>query len=263
MSSQGGGYRFLEVCEWFLISAMLILPALLKAPAGALPGWLTPFKGWIIYIQGVTWILLLAAAVLLVIVRFAKGKVGDRWIVEMVRDVLTRLRDAAVSRDCRQDPLHYHRVTLFRYRQLWWRCWRRWPWTGWLIPIARSAHTTQRVKSVFRVPDDADNAEGIAGMAWTSQAAVVVSDLPDLHGPKVSDADFDLYARKTKISEKTARETMPHSRSFMGWPVRVRGHEWGVIVIDSRNPNFTRRASVDRMYDAVAGSLQKCLERLS
>lgn len=262
MSSQGAGYRLLQICEGFLLAVTLALPALLKANPNALPEWMTPLRGWIIYIQGVTWILLFVAAVLLFFVRLAKEKLGERWIVDAVRGVLNLLRDKAVPRGNRGDPVHYHRVTLFRYKRWYW-CLQKWPWTGWLVPIARSEHTTQRVRSVFRVPDDADKAEGVAGMSWTTQTTVVVSDLPNLYASNVSQDDFRVYARETRISEETAKRKKPHSRSFMGWPISVKGQKWGVIVIDSRSPEFEGRAKVQHVYGAVADPLQRYLEKLS
>lgn len=262
MSSPGPGYRILQVVEWVLVVVSATLPTLLKADLEALPPWLMPFRPSLLYVRGITWMLLLTAALLLVGVRFTRQKLSDRWIIDGIRDVLNFLRERAFSADKVDDPLHFHRVTLFRYTRWRW-CFQRWPWGGWLVPIARSGHTTQRVKSVFRVPDEADKAEGIAGMTWTMQNTVVIDELPDLNCRATSSQDFAQYADRTKISHETAKSKRPHSRSFMGLPVSVAGQNWGVIVIDSRSPQFTVGKRVLTTYAAVAKPLQRFLERLT
>lgn len=258
-------FRTLKWLEVVFVAVSALLAALLKADPSTFPGWAAPFKNSVEYIHGITWLVLIIVAVVLVFVRFAKQKISDQWIAPAIReDVLDVLRERAFSDDKKRDPLHHHRVTLFRYTP--W-CWRRWwyPSGGWLVPIARSCHTTQHVKSVFRVPDEADNAEGIAGMTWTTQNTVVVQDLPDLNAQGAQDDDFLLYARKTKITERMAKEKKPHARSFMGLPVDVHGRHWGVIVIDSRSPDFERSAlkRIALSYAYVTKPLQRYLARLS
>jgi hypothetical protein len=38
----------------------------------------------------------------------------------------------------------------------------------------RSGHTTQKTKTIFLAPDDAGNAEGVAGQVWASDQTIIV-----------------------------------------------------------------------------------------
>src|SRR5262245_41001284 len=94
--------------------------------------------------------------------------------VHWMLDQLQRLLFQAEHR--RGEAGHLHRVTLFRVQT-------RFPRRGlWLVPFARSGHTTQRTDTMFRVDDDPGKVEGVAGRAWSQGSAVSVERLPDLSG---------------------------------------------------------------------------------
>jgi len=155
------------------------------------------------------------------------------------------------------DAVHNHRVTLFkRSRLIWWIWpWRsryspwgkmRAPWSGWLVPLVRSGHTTQRSRTVFLAPDDADNVEGVVGQVWARDRVIVVEDLPDLCG-NATDQDIAAYALKTWVPDAWVRWRLRSGkqcpRSICGIPVEVNGSRWGVIVLDSYSPDGLKHKS--------------------
>src|SRR2546429_194285 len=73
---------------------------------------------------------------------------GSPWLWDAVHFHLDELRKFAfvVGRD---DAEHYHRVTLFKHVR-WLSRWRRWPWSGWLVAVERSGHTTRGGVQYFK-----------------------------------------------------------------------------------------------------------------
>ena len=182
---------------------------------------------------------------------------GSPWLWNTVHYHLDVIRETALN-VAEGDALHHHRATLFKYVPVAW-CRRKWPWDGWLVPVERSGYTTRGHVSIFRAPDDADRAEGVAGMAWARNQTVTISGLPALQADS-DDADFDLYSRNSGVSVSWLRERLPQSRSFCGIPLEVKGKPWGVLVLDSRSPSGLREQGAV-MYDPASRLLAKILER--
>jgi hypothetical protein len=157
------------------------------------------------------------------------------------------------------DAMHHHRVTLFRYKG-WCLVRRQWPWSGWLLAQERSGHTTRIGISIFKAPDDADQAEGVAGKTWAKAGVVNVSHLPDLDDAP-QEKDFESYSRATGVSVEWLKKRRPKARSFCGIPVEVKGASWGVIVLDSRNPDGIPVSS-EVHFRPVGRILGKLLERV-
>lgn len=165
----------------------------------------------------------------------------------------------------RGEPLHNHRVTLFRQGQCW--RWGLWPWGGWLVPVERSGHMTRKTKTVFRAPDDPNRLEGVAGLTWSTRAIVAIGDLPDLNASAsaLQEADIEKYASKTLVTpewvKKRIAEKKALGRSFCGIPVEVGGGTlWGVIVVDSQAPEPKAGPQYDDAYRLIASVLGKLLE---
>ena len=185
------------------------------------------------YIQQTSFIVVPVLVAFVTLGPFARRLIGPPWAWDAVRNFLDRFQEYLFEQE---GPKHHHRVTLFkRTRFRWSLC--RWPWSGWLVPIARSGHATQKTSTAFLAPDKADLAEGVAGQAWVRDESVVVSDLPNIGGNNPSDKNLDRYAVRTWVSKRWLRRNKQHARFFCGIPVEVRGKPWGVIVLDSRNPN--------------------------
>jgi hypothetical protein len=209
-------------------------------------------------IQGSAWVVVPALLLAIPIVEAIRHLIGDPRIWRVVSDLLNHFRDLLFP-DSTSDQIHAHRVTLFRHKT-WHRCARRWPWSGWLVPVERSGHTTRKTDIAFLAPDDADKVEGVAGMTWSRRSVVYVKDLPDLsHNP--SDSEIEEYAERTWVSEQLVRKRKPHARAFLGIPVEVNNRLWGVIVVDSRSVEISQDV-VRTTFKTVARFLGKTLEGL-
>lgn len=189
-------------------------------------------------------ILLLAAAVALA-AHLVRGRFGNPWAWRTIERLLGELRTHLIADRYLREPVHRHRVTLFRHQQFrlrpaMTRAWTkgepwRWPWKGWLVQIARSGHTTQNTKRIFCAPDNAELAEGVAGQTWARLGTFDVRgiDPPNLDEPE----SISNYAKEACVNEEyvkaklQAGELLP--RSMMGFPIEKGGRPWGVIVVDS------------------------------
>jgi hypothetical protein len=139
------------------------------------------------------------------------------------------------------------------------------------VPYARSGHTTQKIQSVFRAPDDADKAEGIAGKTWITSKVVSVTGLPDLssselrRNPHQRENCITEYAEKTNVNRRWIEERLstrrPIARSYCGIPVEVGSEMWGVIVLDSQNPEPRASEELYKIYKIFGRLLGNVLER--
>jgi hypothetical protein len=187
-----------------------------------------------------------------------KKLLGPPWLWNTVHSYLDSFREEAFNVGS-DDAEHHHRVTLFRYRSWRWRfC--RWPWSGWLVPVERSGHTTQASVSVYRAPDDADRAEGVAGMTWARRKVVNVTNLPDL-SDNPSREDMQRYAKASGMTLEAVRKKLPKARSFCGIPVETKAGVWGVLILDSRSADGIN-ANSQTLYRPLGKFLAKLLERV-
>jgi GAF domain len=96
-----------------------------------------------------------------------------------------------------------------------------------------------KTNTIFLAPDDAGNAEGIAGQVWASGQTLTVDDFPEIT-ERASDDQIAEYAKKTFVSEVWVRKRMGKrtlSRSIAGIPVEVKNELWGVLILDSLRPS--------------------------
>ena len=214
--------------------------------------------------------------VILVITVFAAGaklwrdKLQHDWTWSLIQELVDRIALEAfkgIGGDA-----HHHRATLFRHQWYWWPIpWRsrfwpwgcgRWPGSGWLVPIVRSGHTTQRSRTVFLAPDDADNVEGVAGAVWASDKEVTV-ECGKIIDQSATDVEIDSYANKTKVTSAWIRQQINSKKvlyaSFRGIPVEVNGRMWGALLLDSRVPQAAANAQLNMSNHAYV--LGKLLEK--
>jgi hypothetical protein len=181
---------------------------------------------------------------------------STRW--KTVQVVLNQYRDQVFGGNAKNDPQHYHRVTIFKYVR--WRigfvCW---PWSGWLVPVARSGVTRKSRINCFRASlDDPSLAEGIGGQAFAGMKTLVIDGLPDLTIPQANTDDIKNYAQRTFLSEKRVMKKTLTARSLVGIPLEVKGKPWGCIVLDSHYP-----AAIpirENMYSVLAKVLEELLQ---
>jgi GAF domain-containing protein len=203
-------------------------------------------------------LLLIALAIFIGLSPLASSRLEARWVLNVVHQLLDEMWDYAFASEA-DAPYHKHRVTLFRYFR-WHLCPRKWPGSGWLVAIERSHHLTRQGIMYFRAPDQAQEAEGIAGHTWTQRGIVEVSSLPSLEGNPNEDAIRE-YAERTWLPHEVVAARRPVARSYLGIPVEVDGNPWGVIVIDSASDEIRRGPSLN-IYRLIARILAKLLRRI-
>jgi hypothetical protein len=126
--------------------------------------------------------------------------------------------------------------------------------------MARSGHTNQNVLSVFKAPDDGDNAEGVAGLAWISKQPEYISDLPEINATSSEDL-IEEYANATNVSVSFVRRRIlrrrSNPRSLIAIPIEVNNQVKWIVVLDSRSPNDLREIA-----DTAASSYTPIISHL-
>jgi hypothetical protein len=211
-----------------------------------------------------TWLILVCMAVILPAAQFVRQQIGSLWVWEHLAIVLDKLQEV-IHAGNQIDAVHHHRVTLFRYRKFW-LCFRLCsPWSGWLVSVARSGHTTLNHRVVFRAPDDADAAEGIAGLAWSRNHPFTVDNLPLLNTGS-DNAEIANYAVRTNVSEREVKRRIvrpgPLARSYYAQQLRVKDKVWGVLVFDSISPAVPNVDAITQAYFVLGKTLSKLVEKL-
>ena len=250
--------RPLKIAHRLLAASSIAGTLLLKVPSENIPAWGVRIFDWY---QAQAWWVLPCLVISVPTVEWFRRRIESRTVWRVVEVVLQSLRDKIFPNS--GDPEHHHRVTLFRRRRMVvlfkvWPWVRKWPWTGWMVPVARSCHTTRNSKACFRAPDEADRAEGFAGIAWTTRSLLLEANLPELT-PDATDAQYQDYSKRTFVSVEYLKKRPQKSRSLIGFPIRVNGVNWGSIVIDSRSPALDEGV-VKEHYGQAATVLSKLLE---
>ena len=188
-----------------------------------------------------SWVLVVLPGIAWVANHFS-NKLRTNWLLSVIQSVLTQFCDQMFG--ALGGGKDEHRATLFVHQKFaLWRTlpWRmdRHPWSGWLVPVARSGHATQIVRSRFLAPDKAARAEGFAGLTWRTRSINTIINLPDLSSAS-PEGEMTSYSHKTKISMAWLRGRLEQNeelpRALRGIPVEVDNALWGVIVLDSREP---------------------------
>ena len=173
---------------------------------------------------------------------------GNPVALEGIDVILDELRDSLFSKE---DGLEAaHKVTLFQHKKCRLTIARDkdgggkivgWPWSGWLVPVARSGNMNQRSKVRFLAPGNSMLAQGVAGQAWASgKKKAYVDDLPTLT-PGASDDEIEEYAReyaeKCSLPPSWVKKHRTDARSILGIGIPDQGgNVWGVLVFDSERP---------------------------
>ena len=181
-----------------------------------------------------------------------------RW--KAVKVALSALREQVFREEIDSGvPIHHHRVTLFKRTPLRLRiC--RFPWSGWLIPVERSGDGTRTTRTVFRLTDNPDLAEGVVGHSFYRETLLTVSGLPEITGES-STEELQEYARKTWCKLEYLKSRKPKSRSFVATRVLVNGNTWGVLVVDSIDPEPKTAPEFVVAYDLAARIVGAILAR--
>jgi len=264
-----------NACDFIIlvIGGMVAGLALLSKEDKAVLDWphaLEPAARWL---QQNNWWLLLTLMALAACVKVVKDALERTWIWSAVQAIIDRIQTEAFGQQV--GYAHHHRATLFRYQKyLWWPFprrhpfwpwgWGRWPGSGWLIPVIRSGHTTQRTTTYFLAPDDADHVEGVVGHIWASNKEMALG-VGNTVQRGAADNAVSEYAGKTFVSATWVRGELSKDKvlaaSFRGLPVEGKaGHKWGVVILDSRDPAAALNAQLN--ITPYAYCLAKLLERV-
>lgn len=207
----GKVYYLFSGIHFASIGGAVLIGAILRTEPKKWPALADAFQ----WVHDDAWWLILAMGIAAAVSKTACWWLGPPWVWRSIQKILDKFREKAFDiQDL--DPVHAHRVTLYRYTWLWWvwpwrsRFWPwgqagrlRFPWSGWLIPVVRSGHTHQRTVAVFLAPDDAQHAEGVAGRAWATEYVFPVRGLPRLTAASPDDSFF----RVASYSPRTASGT--------------------------------------------------------
>ena len=246
------------------VTGSLVAAVLAATPEGAASLW-APLESVVKSGHDTAWIWLTCAIVLGGAASWLLGGLRHPAVLDATNAILDEFQEALFAR-VGGDYAH-HRVTLFK--RVSWRATfakdnaggLRWPWSGWLVPVARSGHGTLRTGVHFLCPDDTDHAQGVAGRAWARTQAVVVQRLPELTDGNESRQDVvETYAEKTFVSGAWVVRNAPRARSLMGFRVEdARSNPWGVLVVDTRLPELNTQLAHER-FNSYAPVLARLLQ---
>lgn len=228
-------HRPLGWCRSLLVGASAVVPAVAKLPADKVTQYAPYGLATVIWCNTWFWIVVPTCVGLATVLGYLRRQIVDPETDETLQDLLNHLHKqmfpAAVD--------ERSRLTLFRFQR--WQ-FKRWPWRpkkgGWLIAVKRSGDMHQDFSARFQIGEDLTENCGIAGKAWCDIADAFVTGLPDVHSGKPSKKDIDRYASETCMTAEWVRLKKPRSRSFYAMKIRHKQMKWGVIVIDSRDPQL-------------------------
>ncbi|MFM4920273.1 hypothetical protein ACEUCL_21205 [Aeromonas dhakensis] len=232
------------------------------------------------YIKNNSPLLLLISALLIFIPVVVLRFTSSASILKCIAAKLNTLRDW-ICCDISGDYDENHRVTLFKYqkwyfglifnKKYWSSKWFPWtfernPWSGWLVPIARSGYTSFDARAVFWAPNSSKKSEGVAGIAWAKGGNMIhFEKLPKISAT-TSEQNKEKYCQSTKINrgflDACIREGAFPSRSFLAFALLVEGEQWGVIVIDSQSENGIDIGQMQKAMDVTCILMPILLEEL-
>lgn len=258
-------YTTLRVLWWALLGLFVVFTFLVSLSTETVPEWLSPV---VEYAQGNRYLLPYAIGSLAAVDGLFRYVSKPRlWrAAQGCIDVLHK--DVFADKEGKS---HHHRVTLFQWRRFAW--WPRdihgrfrKPWAGWLHPVVRSGHTTQRSKTKFLAPrDDPESAQGVAGEVWNTRRVLNHSNLPRLTKESMPE-DYDEYAEKSKAPSSWLKGRIekgkPCARSFVGIPVEVDHDVWGVVLLDSQQEKLPDDSPVRKKYRLFGEVLGKILPKV-
>ena len=256
-------YRIFGSFQWMVSTAVILFSGLLKIDVSKLKGALDFFVPSVTWIQSNAWWSILTLTALGGLAKLANSRIGAPWVWEHVHFILDKYQELIFEGE--EGAVHHHRVTLFKYVhcQNWAKFWDR---RGGLIAVERSGHTTMKSAASFKAPDNADEAEGIAGWTWAAKRVITLQKLPDIHTNRAENHRLKhraKYSKDARVSLKWLDEhpDSARARSLCGIPVEVKGRIWGVIVIDSRSETFRNLPIITSFWKINGRYFGKLLER--
>ncbi len=190
---------------YWLQALFILVASALAGSAQADPKWLELHADWLVkphymLLQWVwlAWILTISVGIIEAVRRY----IGPPWIWQCIHDILDAYR-SKVFIDVEYDLNHHHRVTLFQHKKIAFQ-WCVIPRFNMLVPMERSGWTNRRFCTWFKAPDNADEAQGVAGMIWATGNTLTLENLPEIDKRQIitNKSVIQEYADKT-WSEKS------------------------------------------------------------
>src|SRR5258708_766444 len=147
----------------------------------------------IVALRSTAWWTVPSLTILAAVSTKVRDVLGNRRKWKVVQVVLDHYWQESFAKDddTKDDPHHFHRVTMFKHCRF---HFGKWPFSGWMMAVARSGHSTKSGIRCFRASlDKPDEAEGVAGRAFAYQKIVTVHDLPKPNAAKTNDDDVKRY----------------------------------------------------------------------
>jgi hypothetical protein len=249
----------------------------LKIPSEKSPAALSKL---LVLVQTHAWWFVLVASVVGVVAKATADILGPPWVRQALQRIINRFRKHAFVNILDGEPHHDHRVTLFQRKGFWFpiaipflangQRWPIWPsqnpWSGWMVPVARTGRATLATRTCFLATDDPSKSEGIVGEVWLSNS-VTVRMLPEL-GEKPSEQKIAAYAKAAKVSKEWIRSRVNAGKAcplaLCGIPIEVGNKFWGVLVLDSSRQNTIdyQGHGWKAFTDMVQSSLEELLKRI-
>lgn len=181
------------------------------------------------------------------------GEEYVNWISKApYKSALDILRNA-LFKNMPPDEMFHHRATLFKANRRETK----------LKFFCRSGTQYQRKVQTFQINNDNEmQNEGIAGQAWFKDATLNYSDLPEIPSQWRDDDDScKEYAKAGHLPLSKAKLLNVKSRSIAATPIRnLEGKRWGVLVVDSRNPDdFLSKSENKELFESIAATIEKLL----
>ncbi len=199
-----------------------------RADTSRLANW-PSIAAFVLFLKKAWWMVPLLAAIGGV-AKIVSDFIGPPVLWSTVQFVLDQYQEELFSNE---EKPYLHRVTLYQHVNFHWGIW---PFSGWMIPVARSGHTTKSRIPKFLASESAPlKAEGIAGQAWVQKKPIKATKLPDINSDSPPEDALNEYAKKGFVSRKwldkrlklSKRKEKINARSFLGIQIKVKGIPWG------------------------------------
>lgn len=181
------------------------------------------------------------------------GEEYNNWISKApYKSALDILRNA-LFKDVPPDKMFHYRATLFKVNLRETK----------LKFFCRSGTQYQRKVQPFQINNDNEGQnEGIAGQAWFKDTILNYFDLPEIPSEwRDDDEKCKEYAKESHLPLRKAKQLKVKARSIAATPIRnLDGKKWGVLVVDSRNPDdFLDESGNKDLIESIAATIGKLL----
>jgi hypothetical protein len=197
--------------------------------------------------QKYAFLLLVILVVTSIIAQILKWLVGNPNLLEALEGLAEEYRAYIFDGKYAKDEDRYkHKVTIFEHRKCvydpvawlkrWWKSGSfRGPWSGLVVPVARSGHANKSTDVIFSAHEDETKAEGVAGLTFSQGVIITRLNLPDINANHGVKSDYVTQSLSPEwLVEKRLRDKKELPLALIGIPIfSSSGAKWGVMVIDS------------------------------